>query len=110
MNMQGEVIVDENQTIYEGVADCRFGTSCYNERCKYLHPEGWNPIGNKKECHYGVHCTNYRCTFSHPKEWNPPKTRNSKCKFGMKCFNEGCKFHHPRGWNPKNNQKEEVIQ
>jgi len=58
---------------------CKFGKNCYNNACRYDHPEhkGTKNVRNRADdhsrqstipCRYGADCKNTTCKFDHPKK------------------------------------------
>lgn len=47
--------------------DCLNGIRCYNENCKFNHPEEWDPLNNKKECNFCIKgfCNKENKKFKH---------------------------------------------
>jgi hypothetical protein len=86
------------------VRECRFGSKCTNDDCKFDHSKKENKfIGTttdtefKRECRFGTRCRNDDCKFNHPQNNNvtiESDTNKRNCRFGSKCRNDNCTFNH----------------
>ncbi|CAF1228802.1 unnamed protein product [Adineta steineri] len=62
---------------------CQNGSNCFNARCPFLHPSGWNV------CKDGANCEDFSCHGNHP------FGRTKPCPQGEKCYDTECKCLHP---------------
>lgn len=63
---------------------CRYGNSCKNNQCSFVHPSEIN-------CKYGDNCNRPNCYYRHVSS-----KETQICKLGQLCRDQSCPWIHPR--------------
>lgn len=94
-----------------GIALCKFGSQCSNQKCPFGHPTPANEdakVTTIEWCPENLSCSNAQCPKAHSSASKvkafskaggaagQPEKSLDACKFGQSCTNRYCKFRHAK--------------